>query len=295
MNELIITFRETLETVLIVGIFYTIYKKLDAKKTIKTIWLAVGSALIASVAFAFGLIAIKNTLNNSIYEKLFESVLMYLAAGFLIYMILWMQKNSNIKNNLEDKAIKSHATGSQITVFFLIFFAIVREGFETALFLMGSSSVHEFSYLGFFTGIFLAIGIGYFIFIQGNKLPLKQFFKVTSFLLLFFAAGMIAYGTHEMEEFLVKSDVIKGENISRVWNILEPKSETPTNSILYNFDSNKQKYIHIMHDKGSVGVFLKGFFGYNSNPNYIEFIFWLLTLCSSFLYFKKTTSTKLHK
>jgi len=48
--------------------------------------------------------------------------------------------------------------------------------------------------------------------------------------------------------------------------------------LFYNFLEKKGKYIHILHDKGSVGVFLKGFFGYNSNPNWIELFAWLVTL-----------------
>ena len=44
------------------------------------------------------------------------------------------------------------------------------------------------------------------------------------------------------------------------------------------FNAEKGKYYHIFHDKGKVGDFLKGFFGYNSNPNYIEFFLWLFFL-----------------
>jgi high-affinity iron transporter len=87
-------------------------------------------------------------------------------------------------------------------------------------------------------------------------------------LLVFLSAGMIAYGTHEAEEYLVKSGQIEKSEIYRVWNVLEPVEVSP----------GAGKISHILHDKGTVGVFLKGFFGYNSNPNIIEVILWILSM-----------------
>ena len=58
---------------------------------------------------------------------------------------------------------------------------------------------------------------------------------------------------------------------------MKPKTEDPGNSF-YTFNEDKGKYYHILHDKGKIGDFLKGFFGYNSNPNYIEFFLWLFFL-----------------
>jgi hypothetical protein len=102
-----------------------------------------------------------------------------------------------------------------------------------------------------------------------------------------FASGMIAYGSHEAEEFLVKGNHLNWvslENksqITRVWDVLQPKTELneADNPAFYSYDLNgKGKFTHLLHDKGRIGVFLKGFFGYNSNPNWIEFIIWILSL-----------------
>ena len=46
----------------------------------------------------------------------------------------------------------------------------------------------------------------------------------------------------------------------------------------YTYDASKNTYYHLLHDKGTLGVFMKGFFGYNSDPNYIELILWLLSM-----------------
>jgi high-affinity iron transporter len=94
---------------------------------------------------------------------------------------------------------------------------------------------------------------------------------------------MIAYGTHEVEEYIVKSEIIEdfnSDDIYRPWDILQPKDSLSESdaAFLYTYDGSKEKYVHLFHDKGSVGVFLKGFFGYNSNPNLPEFVLWLLSL-----------------
>jgi|TARA_B110000091_G_scaffold58886_1_gene64587 high-affinity iron transporter len=286
MKEFIISFRETLEAALIVGILFTLFVKTNQKKAINILWKAVGVGLITSVVLAYLLIYIKEIINSNEYEKLFEAGLMYLAAGFLFYMILWMNKNINIKQNLESKAIKSLQKASLTGIFLLVFFAIVREGFETALILIGSNQSDTFSFLGFFGGILAALLVGVLIFWRGKKINLKTFFNFTSALLIFFAAGMIAYGTHEIEEFLVKSGNLDEDSVSRVWNILTPISEDKSSSIFYTYNEIKEISYHSLHDKGSIGVFMKGLFGYNSNPNYIEFFLWLISLTGG-LYFLK--------
>ena len=86
---------------------------------------------------------------------------------------------------------------------------------------------------------------------------------------------------------MYKSNYIEKENIARVWDILKPlDGDTPScSSFLYSYSTTKDidgndKLIchHILYEKGSVGEFLKGFFGYNSNPNYLEFFLWLFFL-----------------
>ena len=298
MNEFIITFRETLEAALIVGIIYTVISRQGLKKEVLQLWYAVGASIVASLIVALSLNNIKDSIGNESIEKLVEASLMFITAGLLWYVIFWLSKKVSDREVLEGQtssAIKTAGLG----VFFLVFFAILREGFETAIFLMGSFSIlGTFSYIGFFSGMILAILLGYLVVVQGRKVDLTYFFRVTTLLLVFFASGMVAYGTHEAEEFLVKGDhldwvgledkeledgsTIKAKDqIKRVWNVHLPKKalEKNDNVIFYSFNLHgKEKYSHWLHDKGRVGVFLKGFFGYNSNPNWVELILWFFSL-----------------
>jgi|TARA_B110000438_G_scaffold266283_1_gene280239 high-affinity iron transporter len=298
MNEFIITFRETLEAALIVGIIYTVISKQGLKKEINQLWYAIAAAVVASILVALFLNGVKDSIGNASIEKLVEAILMYITAGLLWYVIFWLAKQVSNKKVLEGQAQTAMQTAGW-GIFFLVFFAILREGFETAIFLMGSFSVlGTFSYIGFFSGMILAIILGYVVVVQGRKVDLTKFFQVTTLLLAIFASGMVAYGTHEAEEFLVKGEhlnwvgledktledgsiLLARNQISRVWNVQEPKSalEEGDIKILYSYNLHgKEKYSHLLHDKGRIGVFLKGFIGWNSNPNWAEFILWLLSL-----------------
>jgi high-affinity iron transporter len=268
MAEFIIVFREVLEASLVVGIIYLLIEKTNQNEHFSQLWYGVLASVLASIAVGYLVIQAKNALGNNSMQALFEAVFLYLTAFLIWYVIFWLSKNVSDKKVLEGQALNAMELSSW-GIFFVVFFAILREGFETAIFLISSFSITgTFSYLGFISGAVLAIGIGYLIVAQGRKVDLKNVFKYTTLLLVFLSAGMIAYGTHEAEEYLVKSGQIEKSEIYRVWNILEPVEVTP----------GAGTTSHILHDKGTIGVFLKGFFGYNSNPNIIEVILWILSM-----------------
>ncbi len=280
MNEFIIVFRECLEASLIVGIIYTILAKSDFKDAIQKLWLGVGASIIASLVVAYVVISLKDALGNNSSMALFEAIFMYITAGLIWYVVFWLSKHVSDRKVLEGQtmtAVKISSWG----VFFVTFFAILREGFETVVFLISSFSITEsFSYVGFIVGAVLAILLGYLVVVQGKRINLKRFFQGTTLLLVFLASGMVAYGTHEVESYLVKSKQLNKDNISRPWDVLKPKTQLKEgdSAFFYSYDDKKKVYTHVLHDSGSVGVFLKGFFGYNSNPNYIELVMWIMSL-----------------
>ena len=268
MAEFIIVFREVLEASLVVGIIYLLIEKTNQLTHITKLWYGVFASILASIAVGFLVIQAKNALGNNSTQALFEAVFLYLTAFLIWYVIFWLSKNVSNKKVLESQAINAMEISSW-GIFFFVFFAILREGFETAIFLISSFSITgTFSYFGFIVGAVLAIIIGFLIVRQGRKIDLRSVFKYTTLLLVFLSAGMIAYGTHEAEEYLVKSEQIEKSEIYRVWDILQPTKSTESGATIF----------HPLHDKGSIGLFLKGFFGYNSNPNIPEVILWFLAM-----------------
>lgn len=268
MAEFIIVFREVLEASLVVGIIYLLIEKTNQAAHFTKLWYGVFASILASILVGFLVIQAKNALGNNSTQALFEAVFLYLTAFLIWYVIFWLSKNVSDKEVLEGQALNAMEISSW-GIFFVVFFAILREGFETAIFLISSFSITgTFSYIGFFAGAVLAILIGYLIVSQGRKINLQSIFKYTTLLLVFLSAGMIAYGTHEAEEYLVKSEQMDKSEIYRVWDILETTKSPETGKTLY----------HPFHDKGSIGSFLKGFFGYNSNPNTLEVILWFFAM-----------------
>lgn len=291
MNEFLVTFRETLEAALIVGIVYTCLDKVGAENAKKYLWRGVAAAAAASVAIGFALEAVSESLKNEAYSALFEGAMMFAAGGCLIYMIVWMSRNTNIGKTLAkqtENALSAENAGR--AVFAVVFFAIVREGFETAVFLFASDKMQgSIGYMGAVGGIAVAAGLGYLIFSQGKKIPLKTFFNVSSVLLIFMAAGMFAYGFHELEEFLADTGRIDEDAVGRAWDVLKPSETLPegANPSFYTLNEENHKYYHFLHDKGTLGVYLKGFLGYNSDPNWAEVISWLGATAGGFYLWKK--------
>lgn len=133
-----------------------------------------------------------------------------------------------------------------------MFVSILREGIETVIFLGASSFVAgENTMVGALSGIVTAIILGYMIFVGSKKVNIKQFFRITSVLLIFFAAGLVAYGVHELQEAGIVPIIVE-----HLWNI---------NPALYQDGGYP-----LLHENGHLGSILKGLFGYNGNPSLIE-------------------------
>jgi len=298
MAELIIVFREVFEASLIIGILYTYLNKSGNNSSLKMLWMGVSAALIASIIGSFLFQMIAGGFEGQ-SEKLFEGIVMIVAAFVLSSMIIWMARNQNISEDLKSKAAES-LSGFGYGIFSLAFISVFREGIETILFLYGvminKGGISIFSSL---VGACLALMAGYAIFIQGRKLLIKKFFNITSVLLIFVASGMLAYGVHELESADVipylSGEVDISENSmlatrlngnSKTFDFnLDTKDSTIKKSEKWAsrlWDINPPKNLNgtypVFHDKGSVGGLIKGLFGYNGDPSLVEFLSWLGSL-----------------
>ena len=144
MNEFIILFRETLEAALIVGIIYLFLSSNNAST--KKLWLAVLTSIVASILVAYFIVSAQQALGNNSLKALFEGIFMFITAGFIWYVIFWLSKHVSDRKQLEEQS--AIALSSSWGVFFLVFFSVIREGFETVVFLLASFSMTQsFSYL----------------------------------------------------------------------------------------------------------------------------------------------------
>jgi high-affinity iron transporter len=170
---------------------------------------------------------------------------MLLAAGVLTWMIFWMQRQGRqIQTELEGDVRSVVAEDSSRALFSLAFVAVVREGIETALFLTAASfntSGLE-TLVGGALGLLIAIALCWLVFAAGKQLDVGTFFRVTSTLLIVFAAGLAAHGVHELQEARLLPTLAE-----HVWDVN-----------------------HVLDESSGLGIFLKALFGYNGNPSLLE-------------------------
>ena len=301
MAELIIVFREVLEASLIIGILYTYLKKSDNQDSIKMLWGGVGLAVFISIIASILFQIIAGGFEGSA-SKIFEGIVMIIASIVLTTMIIWMAQNKNISEDLKNKAKESLSSGLKYGIFTLAFVAVFREGVEIILFLYAIGIKDGISIFPSIIGAILGLLAGYAIFVQGVKIPLKQFFNVTSVFLIFVAAGMLTYGIHELEsggvipymggETKIQEDsitAIRMNGETKEFSIDKEKKAQKWASRIWDINPSKNDdgSYPVLHDKGAVGGLLKGFFGYNGDPSLIEFITWLISVIGlNYLYQK---------
>jgi len=249
LPSFLLSLREGIEAALIIGIIIGVLTKINRQELKPVVWRGVILAIVLSFAFGLGLNAIGMEFTGQL-EEVFEGLAMLLAAAILTWMILWMQRQGGqIQRELEAKTVQATFKGGASALFILAFLAVFREGIELALFLiatrMASDTISVI--VGSILGLGTAVLLGWILFTSTKRLNLKNFFQVTNILLLFFAAGLVAYGVHE----LIEAGWIPAI-IDPVWDIN-----------------------HILSDKSELGGILKALFGYNGNPALTEVIAYL--------------------
>ncbi|HVX09296.1 iron uptake transporter permease EfeU [Humibacter sp.] len=192
LATLVIGLREGLEAALIVGIIAAFLKRNGA--SLKPMWLGVGAALALSVAVGFILQGIEASLPQAAQEGM-EAVIGAVAVVFVTTMIVWMKKNARgMKKELEREAAAALGSGTTWALAGMAFLAVLKEGFETAVFLLATfqaSTSAGAAALGAVIGIGAAIAIGIGLYTGGVRLNLSRFFTITGIFLVFVAAGLV--------------------------------------------------------------------------------------------------------
>lgn len=199
LSALVIAMREGIEMALVVGVLLAYLTQVGARGAHRWVWLGVASAVLVSLG-ALGLLNALDAEFEGQSEQLFEGTTMVLAAIFLTWMIFWMLRNSrHLKGELQ-RSVQGvlDSGGMAWGIFLLAFFAVVREGVELALLLFAAPG--EGKLLGSVIGLAVAVGVGVLIYAFGRRIDLRTFFRVTTIILVLFAAGLVAHAAHEFAE-----------------------------------------------------------------------------------------------
>lgn len=261
----LIAFRESLEAFLLVGILLAYLRQLEAMQYAKWIYAGVVAGLAAALGAAFILQFVIDQFQSKTYQLILTASIMLLAAVVLTYMAIWMQKQVKEETGSAKEQLKQHvSTGNIIGIAFLAFISVWREGMETILFF--SALVFngtKISAPGGFLGFFLAI-LCVWLLLRGTRgVPIRQFFRWSSLLLIVIAAGLLSSAT----------------NILQGLNYL-PGSAKPL------FDLSG-----VLSDTHGLGEFLRGLFGYTATPSLLQFTVWLTFLIFALVLWQQAYSS----
>jgi high-affinity iron transporter len=199
----VIGLREGVEAALIVGIIAAFLRQEGRRDALRWMWAGVGLAVAICVAAGVTLELVSQNLPQRQQEML-ETVIGAIAVAAVTFMIIWMRRNARgLRRALEGRASDALAQGSVIALLLMAFFAVIREGFETSVFLLAafdSSTSPLAAGGGALLGVVLAVGIGYGIYRGGIHLNLARFFKITGIVLVLVAAGLVAMALHTAHE-----------------------------------------------------------------------------------------------
>lgn len=264
----LLSLREGLEAALIIGIVLGALQKIHRNDLIPALWFGVLAAIGVSALTAIVLTLFGLSLEDGA-EQIYEGITMLLAAGVLTWMIFWMSSHAkNIKSELEEGVNKAAVTTGKRAIFLLAFIAVVREGVELALFITaaffaGSNENIAANTILTSTGVVLGLGtsvlLGWSLLAATARLNLKRFFSITGYLLILFAAGLVAHGIHEFNEIGWIPSIIE-----HVW------------------DMNA-----IINENSFIGELLKTLFGYNGNPSLTEIIGYFVYLGTAVFFFTR--------
>ncbi|MFB7826572.1 iron uptake transporter permease EfeU [Streptomyces hydrogenans] len=199
----LIGLREGLEASLVVCILIAYLVKTGRRDALKPIWAGIGVAVGIALAFGAGLEFGSQELTFEAQELLGGS-LSILAVVLVTWMVFWMKKTArHLRAELHGKldAALAMGTGALVVTAFL---AVGREGLETALFVWASvrasSDGSHAPLLGVVLGLLTAVLLGWLFYRGALRINLAKFFTWTGGMLVVVAAGVLAYGVHDLQE-----------------------------------------------------------------------------------------------
>ncbi|MGW5347378.1 iron uptake transporter permease EfeU [Streptomyces sp. NPDC004050] len=201
-SNYLIGLREGLEASLVVCILIAYLVKTDNRDKMPPLWLGVGLAAAISLAFGAALEFGTSELTFQAQEAIGGS-LSIVAVGLVTWMVFWMKRTArHLKTELHGKldAALAMGTGALVATAFL---AVGREGLETSLFVW--RSVHAAGdgsapLVGVLLGLGTSVLLGWLFYRGALRINLSKFFTWTGAMLVVVAAGVLAYGVHDLQE-----------------------------------------------------------------------------------------------
>ncbi len=267
--SLLITLREGLEISLVLAVIVAYLVKTNRTEVLPSVWMGAGMAVVVSL---IGGLLFDSAVGDfeGRWEQAVEGTLALLTVAVLTFMVFWMGQNAgDLSGELQSK-VDTALVRSPGALGAMAFIAVAREGFETALFLIGAQTDDSSGasvLLGGLIGLGLAMLIGLSFYQGSHSIDLGLFFRLTGILLILFAAGLFAKALHEFRELFGVEWSLAAK---QVWQVGSgPLAEGST-----------------LHD------FLKGLFGWSPNPERIRVAAYFAYLLPATTLFLRSSTAK---
>jgi len=254
--------REGVEAALIVSIILAYLARTGNRRHFGRIWMGTIAAVAISLAAGAALFFTIGGLQEP-YEQIFEGLTMVVAAIVVTWMLFWMRRQAaSVRNELHAAVDRVLTEGTVVGLAVLAFTAVIREGLETALFLVGQATSADAGagavLLGAVVGLGAAALLGVGFYRGARLLNLRTFFRWSGIALIFIAAGLLSKAVHEFVEI---GWITVGAGTLFDISAVLPHAATdgaPDGVVLL------------------VGQFLRALFGYTSRPEIITFVTWFM-------------------
>lgn len=198
----LIGLREGLEAALVIGVLAAHLVRTHQRHMLPALWAGVGVAVATSLGVGALLTWGPSTLTFEAQEAI-GGGLSIIAVGLITWMIMWMASaartlSTDLKNKMQ------HATQiGRTAVAVVALIAVGREGLETALFVWAGAQMAQSTtapVAGAALGLLTAVILGWALYRGALRVNLTKFFTITGVFLVVVAAGVLAYGIHDLQE-----------------------------------------------------------------------------------------------
>ncbi|MCD9141997.1 iron uptake transporter permease EfeU [Streptomyces albireticuli] len=255
----LIGLREGLEASLVVCILVAYLVKTGRRDALAPVWLGIGAAVLLSMAFG-ALLQFGSRSMTFEAQELLGGSLSIVAVALVTWMVFWMRRTArHLKRELHGKLDAALAMGTTALVV-TAFLAVGREGLETALFVWTAVEATDDGVrplVGAVLGLLTAVVLGWLFYRGALRINLARFFTWTGGMLVVVAAGVLAYGFHDLQE----AEFLPGLH-DRAFDVSE---QIPADSWY--------------------GTLLKGVFNFQPDPTWVQVAVWALYLVPTLLLF----------
>ncbi|MDF0376251.1 FTR1 family protein [Streptomyces sp. KA12] len=244
----LIGLREGLEASLVVCILVAYLVKTGNRRQLLPVWTGVAIAVAVSLAFGALLQFGSSTLTFKAQEALGGS-LSILSVALVTWMVFWMRRTArHLKTELHGKLDAALAVGTGALVI-TSFLAVGREGLETSLFIwtaVQATGDGVRPLVGALLGLGTSVILGWLFYQGALKINLAKFFRWTGAMLVVVAAGVLAYGIHDLQE----ADLLPG-----------------LHSLAFDISTT-------IPPDSWYGTLLKGVFNFQPDPTVLQTVVW---------------------